>query len=130
MQQPTMTVDRYGNKRWRLNGKLHREDGPAVERANGYKSWWLHGECHREDGPAVENANGDKYWYLHGKMHREDGPAIENANGYKEWYLHGNWYEDVFEWAEALLKMKGINDPSEDEVNDKVQQVTSASILD
>ncbi len=25
------------------------------------------GECHREDGPAVEDANGNKYWYLNGK---------------------------------------------------------------
>jgi len=44
--------------------------------------------------------------------------------------LHSKWYEDVFAWAKALLKMKGINDPSEDQINDKVQQVTSASILD
>jgi len=26
---------------WKLNGNLHREDGPAVEYANGYKEWWL-----------------------------------------------------------------------------------------
>jgi len=44
--------------------------------------------------------------------------------------LHGNWCEDVFAWARALLKMKGIKKPSEDEINDEVQQVTSASILD
>ena len=24
-----------------LNGKLHREDGPAVIYANGTKEWWL-----------------------------------------------------------------------------------------
>ena len=28
---------------WYLNGKLHREDGPAVERSNGDKEWWLNG---------------------------------------------------------------------------------------
>ena len=22
---------------------------------------------HREDGPAIESANGDKYWYINGK---------------------------------------------------------------
>jgi len=107
MQQPTMTVDRDGTKRWLTNGKQHREDGPAFE-----------------------YANGDKTWYLHGKVHREDGPAVEHANGYKSWWLHSNWYGDVFAWAKALLKLKGINDPSEDEINDKVQQATSASILD
>ena len=26
-----------------LNGKLHREDGPAVEWANGRKHWYLNG---------------------------------------------------------------------------------------
>jgi hypothetical protein len=32
--------------------------------ANGDKSWFLNGKRHREDGPAVEYADGDKYWYL------------------------------------------------------------------
>jgi len=125
-----MTVDRYGNKRWKLNGKAHREDGPAIEYASGDKSWWLHGKLHREDGPTVEHRNGHKVWYLNGMRHREDGSAVEYADGSKSWYLHGKWYEDVFAWARALLKMKGINDPSEDQINDKVQQVTSSSILD
>jgi hypothetical protein len=37
---------------------LHREDGPAVEWADGRREWWLHGERHREDGPALEWADG------------------------------------------------------------------------
>jgi len=32
-----------GAKDWWLNGKLHREDGPAIECANGYKQWRLNG---------------------------------------------------------------------------------------
>ena len=43
---------------------------------------------HREDGPAVEGANGSKYWCLNGKRHREDGPAIEYVGGTKEWFLN------------------------------------------
>ena len=74
---------------WRLNGKHHREDGPAIERVNGYREWWLNGKPHREDGPAVEFANGHKEWWLNGKRHREDGPAIEYAHGNKEWYING-----------------------------------------
>jgi hypothetical protein len=27
-----------------LNGKLHREDGPAIEWTDGHKSWWLNDE--------------------------------------------------------------------------------------
>jgi hypothetical protein len=52
---------------WHLNGQCHREDGPALEYADGYKAWYLNDQCHREDGPAVEWASGDKYWYLNGQ---------------------------------------------------------------
>jgi len=56
---------------------------------NGDKFWYLNGKLHREDGPAVECANGDKFWYLNGNLHREDGPAIEYTSGSKFWYLNG-----------------------------------------
>ena len=85
----TVEVYESGHKSWRLNGKLHREDGPAVEFVDGSKSWWLNGKKHREDGPAIEFADGDKHWYLNGKRHREDGPAIEYSDGFKVWYLNG-----------------------------------------
>jgi hypothetical protein len=85
----TVKVDEYKNTRWYLNGKLHCEDGPAIEYANGDKSWYLKGKPHREDGPAVECADGTKNWYLNGKRHREDGPAVEYANGSKHWCLNG-----------------------------------------
>ena len=87
-----------GDREWYLNGKYHREDGPAVEYANGNRCWYLNGKYHREDGPAVEYANGDRFWYLNGKLHREDGPAIERANGDRYWYLNGVAYtEEEFE---------------------------------
>ena len=82
-------VYKDGDKSWFLNGKRHREDGPAFEYANGDKEWWLNGKLRREDGPAIEYANGDKYWCLNGKRHREDGPAVEYASGTKEWWLNG-----------------------------------------
>jgi len=44
-------IDRYGDKYWYLNGKRHRENGPAIEIefADGYKSWWyLNGRCYTE----------------------------------------------------------------------------------
>ena len=61
------TVKVYGNgiTAWYLNGKLHREDGPALI-ADGFKCWLLDGKLHREDGPATECADGDKSWYLNG----------------------------------------------------------------
>jgi hypothetical protein len=84
----TVKVDEDKTKHWYLNGNLHREDGPAVEYADGTKFWYLNGKFHREDGPAVEYADGSKYWWLNGKRHREDGPAVEYADGAKSWYLN------------------------------------------
>jgi len=86
-----------GSKMWKLNGKLHREDGPAVVGPKGLKEWYLNGKRHREDGPAVIKGDGSKYWFLNGELHREDGPAIVKADGphagyhggKKEWFLKG-----------------------------------------
>ena len=36
-----------------VNGKLHREDGPAYEnRLENITQYWINGKLHREDGPA------------------------------------------------------------------------------
>ena len=55
---------------------------------SGTRYWYHHGKLHREDGPAIESAKGTRYWYHHGKLHREDGPAIEYACGDRRWYLN------------------------------------------
>ena len=68
MNKPKVKVDTDGSKHWYLNGKSHREDGPALELANGDKEWYLNGKLHREDGPAVECADGTKEWHLNGKQ--------------------------------------------------------------
>jgi hypothetical protein len=36
--------DFSGNQFYYLNGKLHREDGPAMDLNNGYKFWNLNGK--------------------------------------------------------------------------------------
>jgi hypothetical protein len=33
--------------RWYKDGKLHREDGPAVEYPNGYCEWYINGNIYR-----------------------------------------------------------------------------------
>jgi len=73
MIEYTVKVDYIGTRRWYLNGKLHREDGPAVEYASGDKFWYLNGKCHREDGPASEYTDGDKAWYLSGVKYTTEG---------------------------------------------------------
>ena len=89
MSQPEKKVHQGGIEEWMLNGKRHREDGPAVTSPNGYQEWMLNGKRHREDGPAITYPNGTQEWMLNGKLHREDGPAMTYPNGTQEWYLNG-----------------------------------------
>ena len=49
MIEYTVKVYDNGNKSWWLNGKLHREDGPAYEGDDGYKQWWLNGKWMAEE---------------------------------------------------------------------------------
>ena len=64
--------------------------------------WFLNGKYHREDGPACEWSNGDKYWYKNGNYHREDGPACEYSNGQKEWWIE----DEEFSEEEFLQRSK------------------------
>ena len=62
MSYITYKVEVYenGTKEWYLNGKLHREDGPAIEYPSGNKLWWLNHvkyteeEFNRKMSPAIE----------------------------------------------------------------------------
>lgn len=85
--------------------KFHRENGPAIEYANGEKQWWINGKFHREDGPAIEYPDGSKYWYKNDKLHREDGPAIEYPCGRKFWYLNNKELTE----AEHQVKVKSCD---------------------
>ena len=75
----------------------------VAEYAYGDKEWYLNGKRHREDGPAIEYANGDKYWYINGKLHRVDGPAIEYNTGTKVWCLDSSYYTEK-EYYKELYK--------------------------
>lgn len=88
-----------GTKKWYVNGKLHREDGPAIEHPDGENHWFINGKLHRDGGPAC-NYDDNKQWRKYGHLHREDGPAVEYLNGYKEWWLNG-----------VILSRSSINDP-------------------
>ena len=82
---------------------LHREDGPAIEFADGDKCWYLNGKRHRIDGPAFEYTDGSKYWYLNDKSHRIDGPAVEYADGTKDWWLNDQFME-FQDWKQEVRK--------------------------
>ena len=66
MIEYTVKVNKIGDTFWKLNGKRHREDGPAIEYASGSKHWFINGKRHREDGPAIEFVGGEEQWYLNG----------------------------------------------------------------
>jgi hypothetical protein len=73
-----------GTKHWRVNGKLHRLDGPAIEWSDGAKEWRVDGVVHRIGGPAVIWADGTKEWWLNGRQISAaavDAWLIENEIG-------------------------------------------------
>ena len=89
METYKVTVDEEGTIRWyNADGKLHRLNGPVVERMDGSKEYYKNGKLHREDGPAIEYSDGYKAYYKEGKKHREDGPAVEYDGGSKEYWIN------------------------------------------
>jgi hypothetical protein len=74
---------------------------------NGSSCWYLNGKIHREDGPAIESYDGSRYWYLNSKYHREDGPAIEFADGRRWWYLNDTEYTEE-EFLKKTAKVKEL----------------------
>ena len=81
--------NKNGNQYYYRNGKLHREDGPAVIRADGSQEYYRNGKYHREDGPAVIGVDGTQYYFRNGMYHRVDGPAVLYPDGTRHYYLNG-----------------------------------------
>ncbi len=75
-------IDGFGDVGYVKNGKLHRDDGPAIEWSCGTKSWFINGKCHRDDGPAQEYANGAKEWFIN----------------YKKYYTEEAYWEAIKIW--------------------------------
>ena len=98
--EPICKIDKAGNKYWFLNGKLHREDGPAAEYNTGNKEWYINDILHREDGPAIDCKDGTKFWIRRNKLHRLDGPAAKHDDGSSYWFIHGrNVTNKITQWA-------------------------------
>jgi hypothetical protein len=51
--------------------ELHWEDGPAIM-GTQYSIWFINGRRHREDGPAVIYHNGSTEYWLYGKYLTEE----------------------------------------------------------
>jgi len=81
-------IDEHGNKYW-MNSKrqLHRDDGPAQECADGSKAWYINGKRHREDGPAIE-------WVANIIDLMNNGINAQIFfNAYKQWWINGKQIE-------------------------------------
>ncbi len=75
------------------NGMLHRTDGPCIiDPSSGYQLYCIYGLVHRKDGPAKIKHNGNIEYYRYGVKHRKDGPAIIHKSGVVEYYLYGQYY--------------------------------------
>jgi hypothetical protein len=84
MKPQYIYIDAYGNKFFfkdKKMTKIHREDGPAIEYADGSLEWRINGQIHREDGPAVVYANGDEGFFLN------------------------NWYYTKAAWTKKVAKV-------------------------
>lgn len=70
------------SKRWYVDGKLHRENGPALEYLCGHKEYYLNGQLHRIDGPAVEMAFNNNLFFLFGKevSEKEHKEFLDQSN--------------------------------------------------
>ena len=48
-----------------------------VEQGDGTLTWWFNGLRHREDGPAIEWANGTRSWHLEDRELSEEEWLLE-----------------------------------------------------
>ena len=90
---PAVEWPEKGSRAWYIHGRLHRADGPAMDGPLG-QGWYCNGKRHRDDGPAIIFADGRILWYRKGRLDREDGPAVELPGGKKFWYRRGKLHRD------------------------------------
>ena len=63
-----------------------------------YIAYRVEGKLHREEGlPAIEFTNGNSQWWINNCLHRKDDlPAVVNKSTY-EWYKQGELYKAVYD---------------------------------
>jgi hypothetical protein len=91
--------------KYMVNGKLHREDGPAISIYGNEllcEAWFRNNLIHRDGAPAVYVPSiifpdymfkGSTEWYQNGKLHRDGGPALESEFSIG-WYQNGEIHRD------------------------------------
>ncbi len=103
VKKVTTSVDENGTIRYSRGGKLHREDGPAIEWEDGGTWWYRNGDLHRIGGPAIE----ENYQLT---------PELYQEWWYKGYHLEFNDYvkrafpKESAEKTIFLLKYSGNNE--------------------
>ena len=106
--KPVHEVDSTGGQYWMVDGKYHREDGPAIIWADGTQVWCADGKYHRAAGPSIIWADGTQVWCANGPLHRIDGPAVIRADDTQEWWING---KNISGKVEQWMELKKISWP-------------------
>lgn len=76
-----LTVVRYEYRiEYRLDGELHRRDGPAIIWSNGREEWYQYGRLHRDNGPAITWSNGTQEWWINDRLYRINEHIVQNGD--------------------------------------------------
>lgn len=94
----------HSNVMYRMrNGVEHSTTHPITIQRNGEEEWKVDGKRHRDGGPALVGfAPGGvkwEFWYKHGAQHRDDGPAVvatrkDGTIGAQQWWRNGIRYNE------------------------------------
>ena len=98
--------DRYGGKNHVLTKGIQTKiTGIRSSDSAHYEYHVLDGKMHREDGPALvltSDISVTEYWAIHDELHRVDGPAVvDHSQRRYEYYLNGSFMM-FSEWVDAV----------------------------
>lgn len=65
-EEPLEQAMSFESQEWFQHGKRHAENHPAVLSTYNGKEYWIQGTLHREDGPAIVRPNGWTMWFKEG----------------------------------------------------------------
>ena len=91
----TIKMTRKDRIVYELDGRPHRENGPAIIWNNGILEWWIHGMTSRLDGPAVVwPYSGIRDYYIGGK-----------------WFSEGNYVKYLLRYHSKEISFKNLLNP-------------------
>jgi hypothetical protein len=73
-----LSIDRHGSIRWYRDYKLNRDlDFPSAIWTSGHREWYKNGKLHRENGPAVIYEDSEtEYWLNDNRKYTHPSKAL------------------------------------------------------